>query len=259
MEDALVEVLSGNPATVSMFKLLLRPEVRYATIFAHSQGNLITSNALAAVQFLHNHDPKSIAGREVRSYGSPCFSWPEGIRPTQRDYRHTGDSVTWIPFGLNSLGDSSDFKFGIPFTFKYHDFLRYIHSEALLINAYAVVIGGIVVRRDEEHLADELIRLKENDILLAKVLQKLYKMDRVDAVQVACYYVAGQSQTVLRNLKADAPSVIDLLKRMLGERVVQHDAKIPLWQRGRPDRSKPIRYMPADQRAPHCLSLLNAL
>ena len=39
--------LRRNPASVALFRLLRRPELRMTPIFAHSQGNLIASNAVA--------------------------------------------------------------------------------------------------------------------------------------------------------------------------------------------------------------------
>jgi hypothetical protein len=99
------KALASNPATLQLFRLLRLPQTRNYPLIAHSQGNFIASNALEAVDVIDGR--AAIAGREVRSYGTPCWWWPSAIRATHCNYNFTTDLVSmaapfaWV-FGRSS-------------------------------------------------------------------------------------------------------------------------------------------------------------
>ena len=86
------DILSRNPAAVSAFRALRYPAYKSAPIYAHSQGNLILSNALTAIVALDG--PQAIAGRKVFSFGSPTVNWPSGI--IHQENAFTGDPVAML-------------------------------------------------------------------------------------------------------------------------------------------------------------------
>ncbi len=65
--------ISDNLATLSLFRKLLNPSYGSATIVAHSQGNIITANAMNAVAALLG--PSAIQRMRVISVGSPVVFW----------------------------------------------------------------------------------------------------------------------------------------------------------------------------------------
>jgi hypothetical protein len=83
-----------NRATKALYHELATHigEIQY--IVAHSQGNLITANALWAMTLLHGET--SLANMQVYSLASPVPAWPRGIRYRLRTYHHDNDLVTWF-------------------------------------------------------------------------------------------------------------------------------------------------------------------
>ncbi len=69
------ESISDNPATLAMFRKLIQPGYAEATVVAHSQGNIITANALNAVAALRG--PDAIQHMRVISVGSPVVFWSQ--------------------------------------------------------------------------------------------------------------------------------------------------------------------------------------
>ena len=70
-----------NEATASLFVSLVRNRHAQQKIVAHSQGNLITSNALFAVERILG----SVALRNIRVYSSsPSPGWPLGLRVSNK-------------------------------------------------------------------------------------------------------------------------------------------------------------------------------
>jgi len=93
---AMEQLLASNPAAVSVLRLLTGAERRWP-MFAHSQGNLVLSNALTASAILKGE--KLLSGLPVHSYGSPALNWPDGI--VQQEYGFSFDPVTWFSASFN--------------------------------------------------------------------------------------------------------------------------------------------------------------
>jgi hypothetical protein len=81
-------------------------------IIAHSQGNLITADALWAMVLAFGED--SLAAMQVYSLASPSPAWPLGIRHHRKVYGHTNDLVTLFdPHNWTALtGRLANGKFG---------------------------------------------------------------------------------------------------------------------------------------------------
>jgi hypothetical protein len=93
-----------NQATMALFKELARNKGRRQMIVAHSQGNLITSNAL----FIFEDVFGSSSLRDIRVYSlaSPSPAWPLGLRITnggggRQDNAFMNDMVALLrPYNL---------------------------------------------------------------------------------------------------------------------------------------------------------------
>jgi hypothetical protein len=69
-----------NRATLTLFKELARHKSQRQLIIAHSQGNLITSNALFVLEDIFGS--ASLQNIRVYSLASPAPAWPLGLRIT---------------------------------------------------------------------------------------------------------------------------------------------------------------------------------
>ena len=105
--EAARSALSRNQAQVALFNLLRRPENWGWEIFAHSQGNLILSNVLQAIQAVDGRLSES--GRKIHTFGSPAKNWPGNI--TKYEHAFTWDPVTFLA-GFDSTWTTS--KVGMP-------------------------------------------------------------------------------------------------------------------------------------------------
>lgn len=81
-----------NRATASLFRQLLTHLGQKQIIIAHSQGNLITADALWSMVIAFGEN--SLANLRVYSLASPSPAWPLGIRYRRKVYGHTNDAVT---------------------------------------------------------------------------------------------------------------------------------------------------------------------
>ena len=91
---ALIEARLGlyNKATLGLYKELRAHRGEAQTIIAHSQGNLITSDALWAMVF--SYGESSLGNMQVYSLASPSPAWPLGIRGRRKVYGFKNDLVT---------------------------------------------------------------------------------------------------------------------------------------------------------------------
>jgi hypothetical protein len=73
---------------------------------AHSQGNLITANALMhfSAQVSEQQVPWPPRIR-VFAVASPALSWPTNDFISVRTYRHSMDLVAWLSIGRNATGE----------------------------------------------------------------------------------------------------------------------------------------------------------
>jgi len=184
----MIDVLSDNPAAVAMFRLLRSTAGKNLEIFAHSQGNLILSNALTAVSIVDSL--AAIQGRKVQSFGSPALNWPPGI--ARKDHAFTFDPVSWLDPVLNF--DVS--KIGL----AGHGFLMYMENDPeFVVNRYRWGSLGVTVSMDEEGLAKELVGMGNNQPRIRRIFEHLDKYHNSDVDDVALLYV-----NQLRSKKGDA-------------------------------------------------------
>ncbi len=90
--EKLQKVLSRNPSTLKLFDRLRKNSDRKQIVIAHSQGNLITSSALWALQAYAGSN--ALRNIEVRSISSPAPAWPRGINHKIKVYGQKDDLVT---------------------------------------------------------------------------------------------------------------------------------------------------------------------
>ena len=213
---AMEEVLRRNPATLATYQLLLSGAVpKGAPIFAHSQGNLILSNALTALAVLHG--PESIQGIVVNSYGSPTVNWPAGIR--HQDHAFTGDLVALLNPKLNFRIS----KVGLPtsvsaFGFISHDFSLYLNDDAqFTINRFRWGGWGLTVHMDEEGLAQCLVEMGNNEPRILKIFERLDQKHNSDVDDVALLYVQKMNTPANTPLLKSMRRLIPLLVRVMEE------------------------------------------
>ena len=200
-------IIDGNTATLALYEHLvaLAPALRTASrIYCHSQGNLITSNALTAVALALG--PQAIAGIEVNSFGSPCHSWPEGLRRT--NYTFTFDYVVLATLSLDL--NSVSVGFGIS-----HGFAEYRkHDAEFIVNRFRTGGWGMTVDMDEAGLADHLVSLGGNADRLTSVFARLKAAHWTDCDDVAAIYTGkmrlGHDAT-MRAMARSNPALIRLI------------------------------------------------
>ncbi|MCI0640767.1 MAG: hypothetical protein L0Y72_00220 [Gemmataceae bacterium] len=85
-------VATYNKATAALFRELRTNVGHKQIIIAHSQGNLITADALWSIVIAYGEE--SLSNMQVYSLASPTPAWPLGIRYRRKVYGHTNDLVT---------------------------------------------------------------------------------------------------------------------------------------------------------------------
>ena len=202
---AMEKVLERNPPTLTLFRLLRGQEHRETPVFAHSQGNLILSNALAAISAVDGRD--ALVGREIRTFGSPTKNWPDGITPIECGFSF--DPVTWLAgvdwsFRISKLGRPSGSV--NPIT---HGFLLYVQEDAaFIVNRYRWGSLGMTFSLDEKGLAGALVKLGRNMPRVRAVFEHLQRNHRSDVDDVALLYVealrkASNRAELFQFIKAD--------------------------------------------------------
>ena len=81
VDEVLKKSAVWNQATATLFRRLILNRNSMQYIIAHSQGNLITSNALFAME--HVLGSKALQKVRVYSLASPAPAWPMGLRKTK--------------------------------------------------------------------------------------------------------------------------------------------------------------------------------
>jgi hypothetical protein len=87
-----VEKYITNKPTKSLFRELRANRDHRHIFIAHSQGILITADALWAMSVAYGES--SLGNMQVFSLASPTPAWPLGIRYKRKVYGHTNDLVT---------------------------------------------------------------------------------------------------------------------------------------------------------------------
>lgn len=215
--EAMTRYLASNPATVALFKLLRSPAAKDVPIYAHSQGNIILSNALQAVEIVDGS--KAIQGREVHSYGSPTIIWPGGLN-------HTNNAFTFDIIGMIDLIFRWDIsKVGLPEAAPAmwpwaHNFCVYLLDDAAFaINKHRVGGWSLTLSMDEEGLAQDLVKMGLNEPRVTKIFKRLDDKHNSDSDDVARYYINAMKKsttgdTVLKTMKS---TLVPLLKKILSE------------------------------------------
>lgn len=200
-------LLVGNRATSALFRLLASGLVsRGATpIYCHSQGNLITSNALTAVSMALGMS--AIANMEINSFGSPCRYWPPGINRTNNAF--TFDPVSWLDLRMDLSSSKIGFVAG-------HAFTLYMQNDAeFVVNRFRWGSFGLTANMDERGLARYLIRIGNNPPRLRRIFERLRDAHWSDSDDVAYEYCRLASDTLLQQIKAGDAGLIALLISLL--------------------------------------------
>lgn len=216
--DFFASLVTGNQATASLFALLVGGGInrQAVPIYCHSQGNLITSNALTAVAMALGS--QSIAGVEVNSFGSPCRYWPPRINRTNNAF--TFDPVSWLDLRTDLTSSKIGFVAG-------HAFTLYMQNDAeFVVNRFRWGSFGMTANMDERGLARYLIRMGNNPPRIRAIFERLRDAHWSDSDDVAFEYCALATDALLRGLKAGDGGLITLLIALLesgwtsgGERV----------------------------------------
>jgi hypothetical protein len=216
---AMEKLLERNRATLATFRLLRSREVTKSTpIFAHSQGNLILSNALTAISLVDG--PMSVAGREIYSYGCPTVNWPAGIK--QFDSAFTGDLIAMINpvpnFAISKVGLPTGEK---PWGFISHDFMLYLKDDAqFVINRFRWGGWGITVSMDKDGLASALVQMGNNEPRVSAIFHRLETNHKSVAGDVSEAYVrkmmSNPSSAALLKSMRNTP-LVPMLIRLMAE------------------------------------------
>ena len=213
--DTARAALARNASQVPLFDLLRKPENKHREIFAHSQGNLILSNALQAIAAVDG--PAGLAGYKVHTFGSPAVNWPAGL--VKFEHGFTWDPVTFLA-GFDASWSIS--KVGMPsgsLNPITHGFLEYLKCDpAFVVNRYRVGSWGITFNMDEDGLAAALIAMGGNTRRVSAIFVHLDKKHNSDADDVAELYVdrLRKSPATAAAIRADR-SLVALLVRILDD------------------------------------------
>jgi len=174
-------------------------------VFAHSQGNLILSNALSAIAAVDGKE--SVKGYEIHSFGSPAAHWPPGLM--RREYAFTFDLIAMASgfdwrFNVSKVGAPTGYL--NPFT---HQFAIYRdHDPAFVVNSFRWGGLGVTLSLDEEGLAAYLAEMGANVRRVPAIFDHLRAMHPMDVDDVAVCYVKKMRKR---------PGGTDQLKRMGAE------------------------------------------
>ncbi|MFO1140383.1 MAG: hypothetical protein U1E41_15050 [Paracoccus sp. (in: a-proteobacteria)] len=223
-DDFVYGLLGANEATRALYALLIGSPAALLgqPIYCHSQGNLITSNALTGVMLARG--PAAIAGLEVHSFGSPARNWPSGLK--RQSYSFTFDMVAF----LDLRGDWNSSSVGYrtshgpnPFT---HGFLYYAaHDPEFVINRFRTGGWGVTVNMDEEGLAKFCAGLGNNTDRLMGIFERLEKSHQTDSDDVAVAYVELLTDEQLQALQNTNAKFVALLIRLLDSGFVGADER----------------------------------
>jgi hypothetical protein len=154
------------------------------TIFCHSLGNLITSNALTGLQLI---DPRLLGNLTVNSYASPAVFWPEGF--THNRYAYTLDIVPLVAGFGNSLSLNTS-TIGGPEGVVSHGFENYRRDDAtFVVNQFRWGMLRMTASMDEDGLANALLGMGTNMPRIYNIFRRLDDAHRTDVDDVALLYV----------------------------------------------------------------------
>jgi hypothetical protein len=211
--DFLYEAIRHNKATAALYNYLVfmgTNERKALKIYAHSQGNLITANALMATALALGDG--AIAGIEVNSFGSPCRFWPPGLNRT--NYAFTFDPVTWLDYRMGFDNVKVGFVAG-------HGFDLYRkHDGEFICNRFRWGSFGLTVNMDEQGLADFMVKEAHNLPRIEGIVDRLLSAHWTDSDDVVLLFVQGlqkKNPGALKAIKAHRPSLQKKLIKALDD------------------------------------------
>ena len=230
-EEAARNALRRNMCQLKAFDELRASNRRYCEIFAHSQGNLILSNALQAIMAVDG--PKGISGRVVHTFGSPTVNWPKGIVKIEQGF--TFDPVTWLA-GFDDTWAIS--KVGMPATSINpitHGFLEYMKRDpAFVVNRYRWGGLGVTFSLDTDGLAKCLAAMGGNFRRIKAIFDYIVDVHSYYSDDVALAYV---------NLIKTRPSILNGLKNEKALKAAMIKALNTGWVTG--DEKKAVAFLEA--------------
>ena len=210
------DLLNGNAAAQSLFALLAAPGGMLGTpIYCHSQGNLVTSNALTGVTMAQGVG--AVQGLEVNSFGSPARGWPAGLRRVNNAY--TFDPVSFLDLRMDWTSSKVGFKAA-------HGFLNYVDQDGeFVVNRYRTGGWGMTVNMDEKGLAKFCATQGTNTRRLRSIFDRLEKAHWTDSDDIAVAYVDLLTDAQLAALNQTDPAFIAQLIRLMRAGVTTSDER----------------------------------
>lgn len=193
--DFVHSLINGNKATSALFRYLVsmsQSDRKALRIYAHSQGNLITANALAATGIALGD--WAIGGIEVNSFGSPCRFWPPGLKRT--NYAFTFDPVSWLDYRVSF--DNVKIGFLVAHGFKVYQ----TYDGEFICNRFRWGSFGVTVNMDEQGLADFMIKEAANMPRIEGIVDRLISAHWTDSDDVVLLFVQGMQKKNPGGLKA---------------------------------------------------------
>lgn len=201
------DMLASNAAAQAMFALLIgQPGGMLGTpIYCHSQGNLVTSNALSGVTLVKG--VASVRGLEVNSFGSPARGWPAGLNRVNNAY--TFDPVSFLDLTMDWSSSKVGFKAA-------HGFLNYVDQDGeFVVNRFRTGGWGMTVNMDEKGLARFCVTQGTNTRRLRAIFDRLEKAHFTDSDDIALEYVNLLTDQQIAALQTTDPAFVAQLIRLM--------------------------------------------
>lgn len=218
--DFVGQLIAGNKATHALYGLLVG-QGGIGTgieVYCHSQGNLITSNALTAVAIAKGKH--AIAGMQVNSFGSPCRYWPPGIARVNNAF--TFDGVSFLDLRMDLTSSKVGFKVA-------HGFTEYAkHDGEFVVNRFRWGGWGLTFSLDEKGLARFCVEQGDNTRRLRAIFQRLKDAHPSDSDDVAVAYVELLSDARLARLKQHDPGFVEMLIGLMASGVPFADERMAI-------------------------------
>ncbi|MBK4214574.1 hypothetical protein JJJ17_01400 [Paracoccus caeni] len=213
------ELLASNAAAQSLFALLVASDGMLGTpICCHSQGNLVTSNALTGVTMVRGTG--AVQGLEVNSFGSPARGWPAGLRRVNNAY--TFDPVSFLDLTMDWTSSKVGFKVA-------HGFLNYVDQDGeFVVNRFRTGGWGMTVNMDEDGLADFCVTLGTNTRRLRSIFDRLEKAHWSDSDDVAVAYVNKLGDAQIAALQVSDRDFVTQLVRLLNAGITTSDERMAI-------------------------------
>jgi hypothetical protein len=212
--DFVADLIASNKATLALYEYLTEDQSRLnSRIHAHSQGNLITSNALTAVALALG--PQALRNLRVYSFGSPCRFWPAGIY--REDNAFTFDMVSMLDYKPGFTTSKVGLTQGL-FAHGFHTYHK--HDAEFTVNRFRWGSFRMTASMDEKGLASYMVGMGNNPIRLKGIWNWLIKHHWSDSDDVVFEYVKIVKRinpSLFRQIARSDKEVIKLMIRALDE------------------------------------------